>query len=163
MVLYYLFWMFYMHYNVLYECQFLFFPCFWVSQKRNTKRSANGIKPSRWFFLGQKTTRRLGDEVGGATRRPQGQRARPHPCGPPMHLLSPDLIISPLYSQISPNHQRHPRKHFSTATTFYTREIPSRDLFRHPVGGGFDHGGFLHQLHCPSDEAWVVYHRPTGK
>ena len=46
--------------------------------------------------------------------------------------------------------------------TFCTCEIPSRDLFRRPAGVGFDHGGLLHQHHYLSDEAWVVYHRPSG-
>jgi hypothetical protein len=74
----------------------------------------------------------------------------------------PDLVLPPIYSHIFPNHQKHPRKHFSTAATFCSREIPSWGLFRHPVGGGFGHGGLLHQLYCPFDEAWVVYLRPTG-
>ena len=68
-------------------------------------------------------------------------------------LGSHDLILSPIYTLIPQNHQGHPRKHFSTAATFYTREIPSRGLFRRPAGGGFDHGGLLHQPYCPSDEA----------
>ena len=106
------------------------------------------------IFLDQKTTRRLGDEFGGATRRPQGRRACLGGSPPPLWAPrdSTDLFLLPIYSHISPNQQRHPRKHFSTATTFCTREIPSRDLFRHPAGGGFDHGGLLHQLYCPSDE-----------
>ena len=74
----------------------------------------------------------------------------------------PDLDLPPIYSHILPNHQRHPRKHFSTAATLCTRDIPSRGLFRYPAGGGFDHGGHLRQLYCPSDEAWVVYLIPTG-
>ena len=60
------------------------------------------------------------------------------------------LILSPIYILIPQNHQGEPRKHFSTTATFCTHEIPSRGLFRHPVGGGFDHGGPLHQLYCPS-------------
>src|SRR3954471_13453483 len=88
--------------------------------------------------------------------RAQGGRARTPPlCAP---HAPPDLILSPIYSHISPNHQRRPQKHFSTAATFCTHEIPSRDLFRHTVRGGFNHGGLLHQINCPSDEAWVVYH-----
>src|SRR3989337_3210104 len=100
---------------------------------------------------------RGGHKDGG---RAQGGRARPPPLWAPR--VSPDLIPSPIYTLICPNHQRHPRKDFSTAATFCTREIPSRGLFRRPTGGGFDHGGLLHQHHCPSDEALVVYHRPTG-
>ena len=69
------------------------------------------------------------------------------PCAPP------DLILSPIYTLISPNHQNKPQNHFSTAATFCTHEIPSRELFQHPVGGGFDHRVLLHQPYCPSDEA----------
>ena len=90
---------------------------------------------------------RGGHKDGGRT---QGVGRAPTLVAP---RAPPDLILSPIYSQISPNHQRHPQKHFSTAATFCTHEIPSRDLFWHPDGGGFDHGGLLHQHHCPSDEA----------
>ena len=86
------------------------------------------------------------DKAGG---RAQGVGRTPTLVAP---RAPSDLILSPIYSYISPNHQRHPRKHFSIAATFCTREIPSRDLFRHPAGEGFDHGGLLHQQHCPSDE-----------
>ena len=96
-------------------------------------------------------------EVSGLTRGPQGQRARPWAPRAPS-----DLILAPIYSHISPNQQSHPRKHFSAAATFYTREIPSSGLFWHPAGGGFVHGGLLHQLYYSSDEAWVVYLIPTG-
>ena len=41
-------------------------------------------------------------------------------------------------------------------------QISSWGLFRRSAGGGIDHGGLLHQHHCLSDEAWVVYHRPSG-
>ena len=41
---------------------------------------------------------------------------------------SPHLILSPIYSHIFPNHQKYPQKHFSTAATFYTCEIPSWGL-----------------------------------
>ena len=77
--------------------------------------------------------------------------------GAPPTLWAPcdstNLLLHPIYSHIFQNPQKHPRKHFSTAATFCTREIPSRDLFRHPAGGGFDHRGLLHQPYCPSDEA----------
>ena len=142
----------------------MFFPCFWVSQKRNTKQSPNGIKPSQWFFLDQKTHVGLGLQVRRAWSRRQATGACPR--GEPPALwptpTPPDLIIRPIYSRIFPNLQKHLRKHFSTAATFCTREIPSGDLFRRSAGGGFDHGGPLHQPCCPSDDAWVVYHRPTG-
>ena len=142
----------------------MFFPWFWVSQKRNTKQSPNGMKLSWWFFLDQKKSTRLGVHVRKATRRPQGEsrprgRAHPHPCGP---LVTPPTYFFRLYIVLYPKMIRGPRKHFSTAASFRTREIPSRGLFRRPTGGGFDLGGLLHQHHCLSDEAWVVYHRPTS-
>ena len=67
--------------------------------------------------------------------------------------VTPDLDLPPIYSQISQKLPGEPRNHFSTAATFCTHEIASRGLFRHPAGGGFDHGGLLHQHHCLSDEA----------
>ena len=76
------------------------FPCFRVSQKRNTKRSPNRMKLLWWFFLDQKTPRRLGVQVRRATRWRQGQRAcpggraRPHPCGP---LVTPPTYFFRLY------------------------------------------------------------------
>ena len=148
--------------NLLTESPMLvsFFACFRVSQKRNTKRSPNGMKLLRWFFLDQKTSRGLGVHVRKATRRPQGREARPPPLWAPRD--STDLFLPPIYSQISQNQPGEPRNHFSTTSTFYTREIPSRGLFRRPAWGGFDHGGLLHQHHCLSVEAWVVCHRPTG-
>ena len=135
----------------------VFFAYFRVSQKKNIKRSPNGMKPSRGSFLDRTQSRRLGVEVWNSTRRPRGWWARPggQARHPPSWAprSSTDVLLPPIYSQISQNHQREPRNHFSTAATFCTREIPSVDLFRHPVGGGFDHGGLLHQHHCPSDEA----------
>jgi len=112
-------------------------------------------KTSRCFFLHQKTPRRLGVQVRRATRRREGWRARPR--GAPPTLWDPrdssDLDLCPMNSDIFQNHQTHPRKHFSTATTFCSREIPSWGIFRHPAGGGIDHAGLVHQHHCPSDEA----------
>ena len=90
---------------------------------------------------------RGGHKDGG---RAQGVGRAPPLWGP---RDSTDLFLPSIYSQIFPNQPGEPRKHFSTAATFYTHEIPSRGIFRRPAGGGFDHGGLLHQLYCPSDEA----------
>ena len=65
-------------------------------------------------------------------------------------------------TQVPREHQNKPRKPSSTAVTFYIREIPSWSLRRRSAGGGINHGGLLHQHHSPSDELWVVYHRPSG-
>ena len=85
---------------------------------------------------------------------------RPPPSWAPRG--STDLLLPPIYIHVPPKHPRAPRKHNSTATTFYTREIPSWGLFRSSAGGGIDHGGPLHQLHGPYDDVWVVYFRPSG-
>ena len=94
MLLYYLFWMF-NGFNMLFYIIFgtnlltggpvlvsVFFAYFRVLQKRDTKWSANGMKPSRWSFLDRKETGRLGDEVGDAMRRARGRRACPYLVGP---------------------------------------------------------------------------------
>ena len=80
-VLYALIWYFILFLGLTYQpraqCQFLLFPCFWVLQKRNIKWSPNGIKRSRWFFLDQKTHRRVGEEARRPMGRPQALGARP--------------------------------------------------------------------------------------
>ena len=77
--------------------------------------------------------------------------------GAPPGLWAPLMSSNPsstsINSKIFPNHQRDPPKYFSTVASLCSREIPSWGLFRHPIEGGFDHGGHLHQSYCPSDEA----------
>ena len=73
-----------------------------------------------------------------------------------------DLLLLPIYTHVPREHHRKPRKPNSTVATFCIREIPSWSLRRRSAGGGIDHGGLLHQHHSPSDELWVVYHRPSG-
>ena len=83
----------------------VFFAYFSVSQKRNIKRSPNGMKPSGESFLEQTQSRRLGVDVKEATRRPRGRRARPHPRGP---LVAPPTYFFLLYISIYPeNIQEH--------------------------------------------------------
>ena len=68
-----------------------FFSYFRVLQKRNTKRSPNGMKPSRWTFLDRKQTRRHGVEVWNSARKPRGRRARPGGCCAPT-LMGPSEL-----------------------------------------------------------------------
>ena len=172
MLLYILFWMFMgftLHIYIIFGTNLLtggparitvFFAYFSVSQKRNTKRNPNGMKPSRELFLEQTQSRRLGVDVKEATRRPRGRRVRPPPSWAPRG--STDLLLPPIYTSVPPNHQRHPWKPNSTAATFCTSEIPSWGLFRRSAEGGIDHGGLLNQHHNLSDDVWVVYLRPSG-
>ena len=94
MLLYYLFWMFNgLYYALLYffrtnlltggRVQIVFFAYFSVSQKRNIKRSPNGMKPSGESFLEQTQSMRLGVDVREATREPRGRKVRPTPLGAP--------------------------------------------------------------------------------
>ena len=93
-----------------------------------------------------------------------GRRACPPWRAPPSWAprSSTDLLLPPIYTYVPWKHRGAPRKLNSTATTFYTREIPSWGLFRRSAGGGIDHGGLLHQHHSLSDDVWVVYLRPSG-
>ena len=73
----------------------VFFAYFSVSQKRNIKRSPNGMKPSGTWFLEQTWSRGLGVDVKQSTRRPRGRGARL----PPGHALPPcgPLVAPPTY------------------------------------------------------------------
>ena len=139
---------------------YCFFAYFSVSQKKNIKRSPNGMKPSGTWFSERTWSTGLGPYVKKATRRARGRGARPPPSWGPR--CSTDVLLPPIYTYVPLNQQRHPRKPNSTAATFWTREIPSWGLFRRPAGGGIDHGGLLHQHHSLSDDVWVVYLRPSG-
>ena len=117
MLLYYLFWMFNgLYYALLYyfwdqpinrrpSANCCFFAYFSVSQKRNIKRSPNGMKPSGELFFEQMQPRRLGVDVKEATRRPRGREARPHPRGP---LMAPPsyffLLYIPTYPETNQDH-----------------------------------------------------------
>ena len=143
-----------------------FFAYFRVSQKKNIKRSPNGMKPSGTWFLQRTRSRRLGPYVKQPTGKPRGRgrayppRARPPPSWAP--CCSTDVLLPPIYTYVPPNDQIRSQKPNSTAATFCTHEIPSWGLFRSSAGGGIDHGGLLHQHHSLSDEVWVVYLRPSG-
>src|SRR3954470_4941327 len=81
----------------------VFCAYFSVSQKRNIKRSPNGMKPSGELFLKQTQSWKLGVEVKKETRRPRGRRAcpggrgTPHPRGllvaPPTYFFCLYILI----------------------------------------------------------------------
>ena len=125
------------------------FAYFSVSQKRNIKRSPNGMKPLGELFLEQTQSRRLGVDVKKQSRRPRGREVRPHPCGP---LVAPLTDFLRLY--ISTYHENIQEHHeiLLPLPPFCTREIPSSSIFRRSAGGGIDHGGLLHQHHSLSDD-----------
>ena len=133
----------------------LFFAYFRVSQKKNIKRSPNGMKPSGTWFLERTRTRSLGPYVKQSTGRPQGRGAlTPHTRLPPSWApsCSTDVLLPPIYTYVPPNDQIRSQNPNSTAVTFCIHEIPSWGLFRSSVGGGIHHGGRLHQHHSLSDE-----------
>ena len=134
----------------------LFFAYFSVSQKRNIKRSPNGMKPSGESFLEQTQSTRLGVDVKEATRRPRGRRARLGGVGAPPPSWaprgSPDRLLLPIYIYVPRKHSGAPRKPISTAATFCTREIPSWSIFRCSARGGIGHRGLLNHRQGLSDE-----------
>ena len=130
------------------------------------KGISNGMKPSGELFLEQTWSRRLGVDVKKEARRPRGREARLPPWARPPPSWAPrsstNILLPPIYTHIPRKQPGASRNPISTAATFCTREIPSWGLFRHPIGGGIDHGGLLHQHHSLSDDVWVVYLRPSG-
>ena len=72
-----------------------FFAYFSVSQKRNIKRSPNGMKPSGELFSEQMQSRGLGVDVKQQSRKPRG-RGRAYPPGHALHPRGP-LVAPPTY------------------------------------------------------------------
>jgi hypothetical protein len=107
--------------------------------------------------------------LGSFRRRPEEPRGHDklgrRALGPPGSWVpygSSNPNLSCINTQIFPVYQRAHQKYFSATASFCSREIPSWGLFQYSAGGGFDHGGPLHQPCCPSNDLWVVYHRPMG-
>ena len=73
-----------MHFHIIFgtnlltegPVQIVVFAYFSVSQKRNIKRSPNGMKPSGESFLEQTQSRRLEVDVKEPTRQARGREAR---------------------------------------------------------------------------------------
>ena len=134
----------------------LFFDYFRVSQKKNIKRSPNGMKPLGRDFWNERDPEDLDPtsrhqpgrhEVGGRAY-PPGRAL--HPRGPPVaHRRTPSSYI---YTYVPPNYQIRSQKPNSIAATFCTREIPSWGLFWSSAERGIDHGGLLHQNHSLSGD-----------
>ena len=118
MLYYILFWTllgFIIHFYIIFGTNLLtggqaqnccFFAYFRVSQKKNIKRSPNGMRPLGTWFLELTWSRGLGPYVKTSTRRPRGRgRAYPpgrtlHPCGPPVAPPTYSfLLYIPTYPQ----------------------------------------------------------------
>ena len=143
---------------------YVFFAYFRVLQKRNTKRSPNGMKPSGELFWERKQSRRLGVYVRKATRKPRGREAhptpwaRPHPRGT---LVAPLSDFFRLYISIYPktfgeqNRSGVPPPQTSVATK--NQSGPCSGTL--PEGGGSLTGGHLHRPSALHDEEGVVHPR----
>ena len=103
MLYYILFWTllgFIIHFYIIFGTNLLtggpaqnccFFAYFRVSQKKNIKRSPNGMKPSGTWFSEWTWSRGLGLYVKKANRKPWG-RGRAYPPGAPSTLVGPMLL-----------------------------------------------------------------------
>ena len=108
------------------------------------------------IFLGTNANQETWSTHQGINEESTRQGAFPPPWARPPPSWAPhcsiDVLLPPIYIHVPPKHPGSPRKPNSTAATFYTHEIPSWGLFGRSVGGGFDHGGLLHQHHSLSDD-----------
>ena len=80
-----------------------FFAYFRVSQKKNIKRSLNGMKPSSTWFSEWTWSRGLGPYVKQSTRKARGRgaptpQARPPPSWAPH--CSTDVLLPPIYTYV---------------------------------------------------------------
>ena len=81
-----------------------------------------------------------------------GGRAQGVGCAPTLWApwCPPDLDLPPISSHIFPHHQKHPRKHFSTAATFYSCEIPLGAFFGIlPEGDSITEGFYINTIASP--------------
>ena len=111
--------------------QIVFFAYFSVSQKRNIKRSPNGMKPSGELFLQQTQSRGLGVDVKKEARRPRGREARLPPGRAPT-LLGPSRLHRPTSSSYI--YLRTPKTSRSTTKPYFHRRnlLYSRDHILEP-------------------------------
>ena len=125
MLCYLLFWAilgFIIHFYIIFGTNLLtggpaqnccFFAYFSVSQKKDIKRSPNGMKPSGTWFFEWTRSRRLGPYVKQPTGRPRGRgRAYParhalHPRGP---HVAPHTYLFLLYIPTYPQTTRYGAK-----------------------------------------------------
>ena len=139
----------------------LFFAYFSVSQKRNIKRSPNGMKPSGELFWNKHNQEDLewtsrnkqgGHEVGG--RPPIGRPLSRGPLGrPPTYFF---LLYIPIYPETNQEHHE----------TLFPPPQPSVPVRSHlgafsgaPPEGGSLTSGHLHHPGALHDEEGVVHRR----
>ena len=112
----------------------VFFAYFSVSQKRNIKRSPNGMKPSGEIFLEQNTHGRLENHRVGLTWCPRGWGARPPSQGAPpasrMAHTAPGALLLPIYTYVPQKLHTQRENPNSTVVASVPVEIPSWSLFR---------------------------------
>ena len=125
-----------------------FFAYFSVSQKKDIKRSPNGMKPSGTWFSERTWTRGLGPYVKKATRRARCRGARPPPWWGPR--CSTDVLLPPIYTYVPRKHPGSQRNTISTIVTFCIREIPSWSLrWRPPEGESTMEGFYINTIAPP--------------
>ena len=135
----------------------VFFAYFSVSQKRNIKRSPNGMKPSGELFLERKQSRRLGVDVREASRKPRGREARPPPS---WALVAPLTDFFRLYMSIYPkNIGEHNRSGVSLPQASVATKNQSGPCSGTLPEGGSLTGGHLHHPGALHDEEGVVHPR----
>ena len=141
----------------------VFLAYFSVSQKRNIKRSPNGMKPSGEFFLERRQSRRLGVDVREASRKPRGREARPTPWARPHPrgaLVAPLTDFSRLYISIYPkNIEEHNRSGFPLPQTSVATKNQSGPCSGTLPEGESLTGGHLHHPGALHDKEVVVHPR----
>ena len=116
------------------------FPLFLSLTEKEYQTESKRNKTFAMIFLGPVETQ----ETWRSSRKSHEAATRGEGAPPALWVSrdSTNLLLRPIYSHVSPNHQKHPQKHFSTATTFYSCEIPSKGLFLHPAEGDLITEGF---------------------
>ena len=161
MLYYILFWTllgFIIHFYIIFGTNLLtggpaqnccFFCLFRVSQKKNIKRSPNGMKPSGTWFSERMWSRGLGPYVKTSTRKAWGREARLPPRAHPPPSWGPccstDVLLPPIYIRIPPNIQEHHRLGFPLPQASVATKNQSGPCSGTLPEGGSLTGGHIHQ------------------
>ena len=171
MLYYILFWtllVFIIHFYIIFGTNLLtggpaqnccFFAYFRVSQKKNIKRSQTEWNLRERSFWNKRDPEDLECKSISNRGGHEGGGRAPYLVGPSgVHWPTSSSYIYPRTPRTS---KATMKNYFHHHNLLYPRDPilePSPMLGRR----GIDHGGLLHQHHSPSDELWVVYHRPSG-
>ena len=144
--------------NLLTQCQVTvpIFPMFLTPFRGDFETESKRKKIPEKIFSGTKEDRGAWEPRQGIPRGPTSPhpaaRGRPRPTGLWAPWAPSALGVAPIYSLKIPKKIRRSSKSLFRHRKLLSPQDPIWGTFRCPAGGGFGHGGLLHQHHDLSDD-----------